>query len=66
MKRTEVPSASISFTVGTNNAILVNRSTNTQIAEYDPELGSCVMKSTDMEAHGLDGTGSGCNKPYGL
>ena len=51
---------------GRKCAILVCRSTTTIMALKPCDVGSSVMKSTEMEAHGRLGTGSGCSSPWGL
>lgn len=53
--RSTVPSASISLYVGMKRAIFENRSTNTHIAVKVFDGGSWVMKSTDIEVHGVSG-----------
>ena len=55
--------ASMSDLVGMKWAILVSRSTTTNIISKPSETGNHLIKSMDMEDQGLSGIGSG---PYGL
>jgi hypothetical protein len=50
---------------GTKWAIFVSRSTTTRMASKPVDKGRSVIKSQEIEAHGLEGIGSGCNSPYG-
>ncbi len=48
---------------GMNIACFVRWSTITRIVENPSESGSCLMKSIEIEDHGLDGIGSCFNFP---
>ena len=48
----------IASLVGMNRASLVRQSTTTKMDKWPLEMGSCSMKSMDMEFHGLIGMGS--------
>jgi hypothetical protein len=51
--------------IGIKYVIFVNRSTRTRIELKDLEHGRSIMKSIEINGHGLLRIGSGCNKPYG-
>ena len=48
----------IALLVGMNRAFFVRQSTTTKMEECLLEMGSCSMKSMDMEFHGLISMGS--------
>ena len=52
--------------VGMNMHCFDSWSTTIRIAVYPEELGSCSMKSIEMEFHGFSGIGSCLSKPKGL
>jgi hypothetical protein len=51
--------------IGIKYIIFVNKSTRTRIWLKDLEHGRSIMKSIEINGHGLLKIGSGCNKPYG-
>ena len=53
----------IASLVGMNRASFVRRSNTTKMDEWLLEMGSCSMKSMDMEFHGLIGMGSCFSSP---
>ena len=53
----------IASLVGMNRACFMRQSTSTKMDEWLSEMGSCSMKSMDMEFHGLIGMGSCFNSP---
>ena len=53
----------IALLVGMNRASFVRQSTTTKMDEWPLEMGSCSMKSMDMEFHGLIGMGSCFSSP---
>ena len=52
--------------VGTNMVCFVSLSMITKMAEYPLDLGSCSMKSVDIEDHGQAGIGSWFSFLYSL
>ena len=52
--------------VGMKRDCLVRWSTITRIAVFPSDVGSCSMKSMEMDSHGHGGIGSCLRKPYGL
>ena len=53
----------IALLVGMNRACFVRWSTTTKMGKWLSEMGSCSMKSMDMEFHGLIGMGSWFSSP---
>ena len=53
----------IASLVGMNRACFVRRSTTTKMDKWLLGMGSCSMKSMDMEFHGLIGMGSCFDSP---
>ena len=60
-----VSSLVIAFVQGMKCVILVYRSTIVKIALNPFETGRSVIKSREVDYHGLIGNGNGSNKPYG-
>ncbi len=52
--------------VGMKRDCLVRQSTITNITVCPSNVGSCSMKSIEMDSHGRGGIGSCLRKPYGL
>ena len=59
-------SGDVTLSVGMNMHCFDSQSTTTRIVVYPKELGSCSMKSIEMEFHGFSGIGSCLSKPKGL
>ncbi len=64
-KKSRICSLVIVLVIGIKYVIFVNRSTRTRIELKDLEHGRSIMKSIEINGHGLLRIGSGCNKPYG-
>ena len=57
------PTALIDLQVGMNMACLVSLSTTTRMSVYPRDLGSCSMKSIDMDSQGWGGMDSCWSRP---
>jgi spore coat protein U-like protein len=55
----------MAFVHGRKCTIFINRSTTMRIASKALDYGRYVMKSNEIDFHGLSGISIGCNNPYG-